>query len=52
MKKPTDEEISDKRDQAADAANKAPKYPGMTYADGVRDALEWVIGDMEEELDV
>lgn len=52
MKKPTDQEISDKRDDAADAVMKAPKYPSMTYAQGIRDALEWVMGDAEDELDV
>jgi hypothetical protein len=49
--KPTDQEISDKRDEAASAARKPPKYPSMTYAEGVRDALEWVMGDLEDELE-
>lgn len=52
MNRPTDQEISDKRDDASDAALKALKYPGMTYADGIRDVLEWVLGDAEDELDV
>lgn len=51
MNKPTEEEIQEMRDKAADAAAKPPKYPGMTFAEGIRDALEWVLGDAEEELD-
>jgi len=25
------------------------KYSGMTYEDGIRDALEWVLGNMSDE---
>lgn len=24
------------------------KYPGMTYEQGIRDALEWVLGESDE----
>lgn len=27
----------------------SPKYPGMSYEDGVRDALAWVIGESDDE---
>lgn len=52
MNRPTDQEISDKRDEASDATYKASKYPGMTYAEGIRDALEWVLGEAEDTLNV
>lgn len=52
MRKPTDEEISDKRDQAASAVNKPDSYRGMTYAEGIRDALEWVMGDLDDDLEI
>lgn len=51
MNQPTEKEISDKRDEAATAAMRPPKYPGMTYAEGIRDALEWVMGDYEDDLE-
>ena len=24
------------------------RYPGMSYEEGVRDALEWIVGDRDE----
>lgn len=53
MEKPTNQQISDKRDRAADSvAEDGNKYPGMTYTEGIRDALEWVLGDTEDDLEV
>ena len=47
------DEIEEKRDEVASAVNKGQnKYPGMTYAEGVRAALEWVLEDNEDDLDV
>jgi len=51
-KKPTDQEIEDKRNKAQDATMRRSQYPGMTYEEGVRDALEWVMGEREDGLDV
>ena len=28
--------------------NPGPRFPGMTYEQGVRNALDWVLGDEEE----
>ncbi len=37
------EEIQDQID-----ATHETNYPGMTYAEGVRAALEWILGDADE----
>lgn len=49
MKTPDKDEIQDMRDKAANACHKGSKYPGMSYEEGLRDALEWVLGDAEEK---
>lgn len=41
MARPTDEEIQEQIDIAMSGKN----FDGMSYADGVRCALEWVLGD-------
>ena len=43
-----EDEIQDMADRAADAAYKATRYPGMTYEEGVRAALDWVLGGEDE----
>lgn len=43
MEKPTAYEIEQQI-----AAAEENDYPGMTYAEGVKAALEWVLGDTEE----
>lgn len=51
--KPTEKQISDKRDEAADSVHAGRnRFPRMTYQEGVRDALEWVLGSYEAELEV
>lgn len=52
MKKPTEKQIRDKCDEAGEAAHKQPKFSSMTYAEGVRDALEWVLGETEDDLEL
>jgi hypothetical protein len=41
-------EIETQTDKAAEAATKPSKYPGMTYEQGVRDALDWVLDNIDE----
>jgi hypothetical protein len=53
MEKPTEEEIENKRDEASDAVfDGSPRFQGMSYQEGIRDALEWVLGEAEDELEV
>lgn len=40
--KPTDKEIEA---QIGEAIDQNGRYPGMSYEDGVRDALDWVLGN-------
>ncbi len=49
-----EKEINDAADRAADmcaAADKKgrSKYPGMTYEEGVRAALDWACGNQDED---
>lgn len=43
-------EISDKRDEVHE--NSDSKYPGMTYEQGIADALDWVLDADSEDLEV
>lgn len=45
----TEEEIQEMCDKAADAAREPSKFRGMTYEEGVREALDWVLGNSEED---
>lgn len=45
--KPGEQEISDLRDDAAQASHVRADPDAIKYAEGVRDALAWVIGDDE-----
>lgn len=49
---PGEQEISDMRDDAAEAAGTLRDPDRQKYAEGVRDALAWVIGDLEDGLEV
>lgn len=51
MERPDLDKIEEKRNEAASAATKPSRFPGMTYAEGVRDALEWVMGELEDDLE-
>ena len=46
MRRPTDAEIQEAIDRTLDV--EGTKYRGMTYEDGVREALDWVLGRIEE----
>jgi hypothetical protein len=45
----TDDEINGVIDAANDAINEhGSKFPGMSFEDGVKHALEWVTGETDE----
>ena len=46
----TDEEIEEQIDKATEWINKGQTaVSGMTYEEGVRSALDWAIGNMDEK---
>lgn len=45
----TQEQIDEVRNRAIEQIDKGgSKYPGMSYEDGIREALDWVSGDSDE----
>lgn len=44
-----EDDIQEMLDRAASASRVSSRYPGMTFEDGVRNALEWVLEQMEED---
>lgn len=42
------EEIDNCMNLTGDAIEEGSKYPGMSYEEGVRAALEWVTGDVDD----
>jgi len=46
----TEKEIQEMCDLAADAVY-SPRFHGQSYEEGVRSALEWVLGEMENDED-
>lgn len=40
-----EQQIQDMADDASDEAHKPSKYTGMSYEEGVRDALDWVLDE-------
>jgi hypothetical protein len=48
MATPTADELNDERDTASlSAAEGTTRFPGMTYEEGVKSALDWVLGDTD-----
>ncbi len=45
----TKEDVNNQIDLASDLINEGGKYPGMCYEDGVKNALEWAIGHVDEK---
>ncbi len=45
MARPTDDQINE---QIGLAVDNNGKWPGMTYEDGVRTALQWALGDSDD----
>jgi hypothetical protein len=48
-----EKEINEAAERAADlryaASDSGSKYPSMTYEDGLRDALDWVCGNQDDD---
>lgn len=42
-------EIYEQLNRAAHALDAGTRYPGMSYEEGVHDALSWVIGSHDDE---
>lgn len=42
------EDISETFNEAAARASEGTRVPGMSYEEGVRDALGWVLGQVED----
>ncbi len=49
--KPSDTDIDDVLCKAYDGVDQGSAYPGLTYEDGIIQALEWVFGDMLNPFD-
>lgn len=49
MAKPTEAQINDLIGELIDEPG--PRFPGMTYEQGVRAALDWVLGDEGSPLE-
>lgn len=47
----SDEEINQVLDWAAEGEDQGSHYPGMSYEEGVRAALDWVLGINETRPD-
>ena len=47
MEKPTQREIDDILNWCAEAIDDGSHYPGMTYEEGVQDAIAWLRGKGE-----
>lgn len=49
--KRTAEEIDRVMNWAAEGVDEGSHYPGMSYEDGIRNAIEWIVGDQEDAPD-
>jgi len=50
MVKRSDEEIDEQLNIAMEQFDKGgSKFPGMTYEQGVAEALQWVLGDSDDQ---
>lgn len=47
--KRSDVEINEQIDKAIEGIEDGSMYPGMSYEEGVRSALTWIIGDTDEK---
>jgi len=45
----TIEQINEQLDRVAEAEKNGGKYHGMTYEGGVKYALDWILGNSEDE---
>lgn len=50
MARPTDEQIDEQANRASEQVNHGgSKWPGMTYEEGVQNALQWAIGAWDDK---
>jgi len=49
MRVRSDDEIHAEIDKASESEENGGTFSGMSYEQGVKYALEWVVGDMEEK---
>lgn len=45
----TKEEIYEQIDKASERIENGETYSGMTYEEGIKDALEWITGDVGDD---
>jgi len=43
----TQEEIDDVLNGCIDAENEGSKFPGMSYEEGIKYAIEWILGESD-----
>ena len=51
MAEPTETEINEVLDKCAQACNEGSKFPGMSYEEGVKYAIEWMHGEGDHPFD-
>lgn len=51
MSKPSEKEVYEVLDKCSEASENGSAYPGMSYEDGLRDAINWMNGDEENPLE-
>jgi hypothetical protein len=44
----TRDEINDLMDKAAEGINEGSRFPGMSYEEGIRAAIEWLTEENDE----
>ena len=44
----SEEEINEQLNKASDGMDNGSKYPGMSFEEGVSEAIRWIIGDLED----
>ncbi len=42
--KPTEQQIDATLNKASEGIDKGSKWPGQSYEEGVKDAIEWLLG--------
>lgn len=51
MNRPTEDEINNLLNACVESENEGEsKYPGMTYEQGIKDAIMWMQGEAENPL--
>jgi hypothetical protein len=48
----TEEEVNDVLNWAAEGEEEGTKYRGMSYEQGIRAGIEWLLGDTDDRPDI